>query len=39
VRQFKERHIVAATRSGWVRTSPHFYISPEEIDRMIAELP
>jgi len=32
-------HIVTANRSGWVRTSPHFYISPEEIDRMIAELP
>ena len=39
VRQLNERHIVTANRSGWVRTSPHFYISPEEIDRMIAELP
>jgi len=39
VRQLNQRHIVTANRSGWVRTSPHFYISPEEIDRMIAELP
>ena len=26
-------------RAGWVRTSPHFYIRPEEIDRMIDLLP
>ena len=39
VRQLNQRHIVMANRSGWVRTSPHFYISPEEIERMIAELP
>lgn len=39
VRQLTQRHIVTANRSGWVRTSPHFYISPEEIDRMLAELP
>src|ERR1039457_3735653 len=31
--------IAAAPRAGWVRTSPHFYISPEDIDRMLAELP
>jgi cysteine desulfurase/selenocysteine lyase len=39
VRRLKERGIVTAHRGGWVRTSPHFYISPEEIDRMISELP
>ena len=38
VHRLKQRGIVTANRSGWVRTSPHFYISPEEIDRMIAEL-
>ncbi len=38
VHRLKQRGIVAANRSGWVRTSPHFYISPEEIDRVIAEL-
>ena len=27
--------ISAAPRAGWVRTSPHFYISPAEIDRFL----
>jgi cysteine desulfurase/selenocysteine lyase len=31
--------IVAAPRAGWVRTSPHFYISPSGIDRLIDALP
>jgi selenocysteine lyase/cysteine desulfurase len=31
--------ISAAPRAGWVRTSPHFYISPAEIDRMLEVLP
>ncbi len=35
VRRLKERGIVAAPRQGWVRTSPHFYISPEDIDRFV----
>jgi selenocysteine lyase/cysteine desulfurase len=39
VHQLKQKRIVAANRSGWVRTSPHFYISPEEIDRVVAALP
>jgi selenocysteine lyase/cysteine desulfurase len=39
VRILKERKIVAAPRAGWVRTSPHFYISPAEIDRLIDALP
>ena len=39
VRVLKERHIIAAPRAGWVRTSPHFYISPDEIDRLIEALP
>jgi cysteine desulfurase/selenocysteine lyase len=37
--RLKERGIVAANRNGWVRTSPHFYISPEEVDTMIQALP
>lgn len=45
---FEDRQIVgklrvagisAAPRAGWVRTSPHFYVSPEDIDRMLSELP
>ena len=39
VRVLREGKITAAPRAGWVRTSPHFYISPAEIDRMIDALP
>jgi selenocysteine lyase/cysteine desulfurase len=39
VHRLRTAGIAAAPRNGWVRTSPHFYISPEDIDRMIAELP
>lgn len=39
VTHLRERGITAAPRAGWVRTSPHFYIAPDEIDRMLSELP
>ena len=39
VRDLKGRGIVAAPRQGWVRMSPHFYVSPEEIERVIEALP
>jgi selenocysteine lyase/cysteine desulfurase len=39
VAHLRERGITAAPRAGWVRTSPHFYIAPAEIDQMLAELP
>jgi selenocysteine lyase/cysteine desulfurase len=39
VRKLRAAGVVAAPRAGWVRTSPHFYISPEDIDRMVEELP
>ena len=39
VRKLRAAGIVTAPRAGWVRTSPHFYIRPEEIDRMVEELP
>lgn len=38
VRKLREAGIIAAPRQGWVRTAPHFYIAPEEIDRLLAEL-
>ena len=38
VRRLKERGIIAAPRQGWVRMAPHFYISPEEIERVLSEL-
>jgi cysteine desulfurase / selenocysteine lyase len=34
VRNLKAAGIAAAPRQGWVRTSPHFYISPADIDRV-----
>lgn len=39
VRNLKEAGFIAAPRQGWVRVSPHFYISPEDIDRLVAALP
>jgi cysteine desulfurase / selenocysteine lyase len=39
VTHLRERRITAAPRAGWVRTSPHFYVAPDEIDRMVNELP
>ena len=38
VRRLRDVGIIAAPRQGWVRTAPHFYIAPEEIDRMLTEL-
>ena len=39
VKRLYSRGIAAAPRAGWVRTSPHFYIAAEDIDRMLEELP
>jgi len=39
VRRLRAEKIITAPRAGWVRTSPHFYIRPEEIDRMLDLLP
>jgi cysteine desulfurase / selenocysteine lyase len=39
VHDLKQKGIIAAPRQGWVRFSPHFYISPEEMDRVIEALP
>jgi cysteine desulfurase / selenocysteine lyase len=39
VHDLKALGIIAAPRAGWVRTSPHFYVSPEEIGRMLEALP
>ncbi len=38
VRKLRDAGIVTAPRQGWVRCAPHFYIAPEEIDRMLDEL-
>jgi selenocysteine lyase/cysteine desulfurase len=39
VHELKERGIIAAPRQGWVRFSPHFYISPDDIQRVVEALP
>jgi cysteine desulfurase/selenocysteine lyase len=38
VRKLKDAGMIVAARQGWVRLSPHFYISPQDIDRVLAEL-
>jgi selenocysteine lyase/cysteine desulfurase len=38
VRRLKEKGISVTSRQGWVRISPHFYIAPAEIDRLLDEL-
>ncbi|MBI5280610.1 MAG: aminotransferase class V-fold PLP-dependent enzyme [Candidatus Solibacter usitatus] len=35
----KAKGIMTAPRQGWVRMSPHFYISPADIERALSELP
>lgn len=39
VRQLKRDGFIAAQRQGWVRASPHFYISPEDVSRLLEALP
>ena len=39
VRLLRRQNIITAARAGWVRTSPHFYISPADIDHLIDALP
>jgi selenocysteine lyase/cysteine desulfurase len=39
VGRLRAEGIAAAPRAGWVRTSPHFYLNPAEIDRFLAVLP
>ena len=35
----KDAGVVGAPRAGWMRLSPHFYISPEDIDKAVTLLP
>ncbi len=39
VRRLRPQGIIVAPRQGWVRISPHFYISPADIDRFLEALP
>lgn len=35
----KDAGVVGAPRGGWIRLSPHFYISPEDVDKAVDFLP
>jgi len=35
VRRLKDAKISVAGRQGWVRAAPHFYISPEDVNRVL----
>jgi selenocysteine lyase/cysteine desulfurase len=39
VNELKRNRVLAASRQGWVRASPHFYISPGAIDNVVSMLP
>ena len=39
VSQLRDAGVLAAPRQGWVRTSPHFYISPEDVEHVLTSLP
>lgn len=38
-RQLKDRKVLVATRQGWVRISPHFYLSPSDVEQAVEALP
>ncbi|MBI3697642.1 MAG: aminotransferase class V-fold PLP-dependent enzyme [Acidobacteria bacterium] len=38
VKRLAAERIAVAPRSGWIRASPHFYVSEEEVDRLLAAL-
>lgn len=39
VSELRRKGITAAPRQGWARLSPHFYVSPEAIESVLAALP
>lgn len=39
VSRLRDARIVAAPRQGWIRTSPHFYLSADDISRVLDLLP
>lgn len=39
VHELSRNKILAAPRQGWVRASPHFYVSPDSIDNALSALP
>ncbi len=39
VQRLSAAGVAAAARSGWIRASPHFYVSEEEAEMLLAALP
>lgn len=39
VSKLKAQRVLAASRQGWVRMAPHFYVTPDEIDQVLELLP
>jgi selenocysteine lyase/cysteine desulfurase len=39
VSQLKQKRILAAPRQSWIRMSPHFYLTSEEMERVLDALP
>jgi cysteine desulfurase / selenocysteine lyase len=39
VSDLERNRIVATSRQGWIRMSPHFYISPEDVEQVVEILP
>jgi len=37
--KLREKGVTSAPRQGYVRLSPHFYLSPADVDRAVAALP
>jgi len=38
VKMLKEKRFMAAPRQGWIRVSPHFYTTPQDIEAMLTAL-
>src|SRR5215472_16973766 len=38
VAHLRKNGITAAARAGWIRTSPHFYLTSEDIEKMLKVL-
>ena len=37
--RLRQQSMITAPRAGWVRASPHFYITAEDIEKMLGLLP
>jgi selenocysteine lyase/cysteine desulfurase len=35
----RDNGFLTSPRQGWVRVSPHFYVSPKDMDALLSALP